>query len=85
MRRLYLFTGLSGLFSVACFVASSVVRAVAYLFRLDARTYDGIKHALHIETASMTNMRVRTRAFVARAMGHDRFIAGHFDPGRTFA
>lgn len=65
-----------------CFAAT--VSAILALPWLDARAALDI-NALRSEAPDNPAQLSRLRAFLARALKHDCFTAGYFDPGRSFA
>lgn len=50
--------------------------------KLDAVDFLALDRAAHMLETGQT-ARSRFKAFVARLLDHDLYIAGHFDPGRT--
>ncbi|SDL06568.1 hypothetical protein SAMN05428953_12633 [Mesorhizobium muleiense] len=63
---------------------AATISAVLSLPWLDARSaldFNAMRSEAHDNPAPLS----RFRAFVARALKHDCFTAGYFDPGRSFA
>jgi hypothetical protein len=61
----------------------TIATAAFKLDFLDARTRLSLDRLRH--PAVLPALRSRAVAFVARALTHDHYGAGHFDPGRQFA
>lgn len=65
----------------------SLVRAIEHWFsalRVDAKTalaLEGVRRAARDAPGALSRM----RAYMARALKHDCFTAGYFDPGRSAA
>lgn len=73
-----------GYFSISL---AAVLRAIESFFSVlyvDAKTslaLDGIRHAVRDAPGALS----RLRSYMARALKHDCYTAGYFDPGRSFA
>lgn len=65
---------------------SALFRAIEYVwptYQPDARTSLALDRL--VDAAIQPVQRSRFAAFLKRALGHDLFTAGHFDPGRSAA
>lgn len=75
------------LFGLFAFSFVSVIRAIeCFVFAgpIDAKTslaLEGLRRAVRDAPGVLSRM----RAYMARALKHDCYTAGYFDPGRSFA
>lgn len=73
-------------FGIFTYSFAVVFRAIEYLFSfyVDPRTIfslDGLSRAVRDAPGALSRM----RSYMARALKHDCYTAGYFDPGRSFA
>jgi hypothetical protein len=74
-------------FGFFAYPLAAIIRAIESFFRtlyVDGKTMlaiDGLRRAVRDAPGALS----RVRAFMARALKHDCYTAGYFDPGRSFA